>query len=68
VNGGHGTTPRICPTCGGFNPAIPRDELPPDRRYCTPLSCGEWTITHRLTKQGKKPLAPDGRAVHEVTT
>lgn len=52
----------ICPRCHGYDPAVSRVELPEGARYCTPLSCDAWTITHRLTKGGKKPLRPDGRA------
>jgi hypothetical protein len=52
----------ICPRCHGYDPGVSRDKLPEGARYCTPLSCDAWTVTARLTKQGEKPLAPDGRA------
>jgi hypothetical protein len=29
---------------------------------CNPLSCDAWTFTHRLTKEGPKPIRSDGRA------
>ena len=54
--------PRTCPLCGGYNPGLSRDEIPEGARYCTPLFCSAWTYTARLTKQGTKPLRPDGRA------
>lgn len=50
---------RYCPVCGGVNPS---HDLGGDPRYCTPLSCSAWTFTHRLTKQGLKPIRRDGRA------
>lgn len=53
-------TAPICPRCGGYEPFHP--ETPRDARCCTPITCDAWTFTHRLTKQGKKPLRPDGRA------
>ncbi len=49
----------ICPTCG-----LPMwdDETRPYPN-CNPLRSPEcWRVTDRLTKQGRKPLARDGRA------
>jgi hypothetical protein len=50
---------RTCPVCGGVDPSL---TLAEGERYCTPLSCSAWTFTHRLTKQGPKPIRADGRA------
>lgn len=52
----------ICPRCGGYDPAVPWSDLPEGARYCTPLSCDSWTMIARLTKEGQKPVRPDGRA------
>jgi hypothetical protein len=52
--------PQTCPECGGHEPFHP--DTPKDAKLCTPLSCSAWTVTARLTKQGQKPLKPDGRA------
>lgn len=58
-----------CPRCGGFDPSIPRRQvLEADGFYCTPLGCDAWTVTHRLTKQGPKPIRVDGRADLRVAT
>ena len=54
--------PRTCPVCGNYNPSLSRDEIPEDAHYCTPITCSAWTVTDRLTKQGRKPIRPDGRA------
>ena len=54
------TDPRICPRCGGYDPGL--SLIPSGARYCTPLSCDSWHFTHRLTKQGPKPIRRDGRA------
>jgi hypothetical protein len=49
-----------CPVCGRPGPFD--DTVPRERPRCTPLSCSSWKITHRLTKQGAKPVRSDGRA------
>ena len=50
------TAPLRCPVCGGYDP------FGPDEPKCSVLKCSAWVVTDRLTKQGKKPLRPDGRA------
>ena len=52
--------PLVCPRCGGLEPFHP--ETPKDAKVCTPISCAAWTFTARLTKEGQKPIRPDGRA------
>jgi hypothetical protein len=52
----------ICTRCQGYDPSVARCDLPEGASYCTPLRCDAWSVTHRLTKQGLKPVRSDGRA------
>lgn len=58
--------PLVCPRCHGVSPfAEGVSEL---RKRCTPLTCDAWTFTHRLTKEGPKPIRKDGRADLKVAS
>ena len=55
-----------CPSCGGYDPFDPR--TPEEGPNCTPITCSAWKFTARLTKQGPKPVRPDGRAALSVVS
>ncbi len=64
---GHGTGPVFCPTC--HLPVAFSEADDGVTATCNPLRSPDcWNVTARLTKQGQKPLDPDGRAALRSTT